>query len=278
MRTSKWSRTSGFTLVEVITAIGIIGALIGLSLPAVQRARESARAASCQNNLRNVAVALHSFVAARGAFPVGCDALGGTQNAWSAKLLPYLEEHAIAGQFDYRQAWNSAANQTAAGLDVQIYVCPSSLLRSPGKQDYGGVMGTALLALKPGMGPKDAFGCGVLITTSSQQATAVTPARISDGLSQTLCVGESSDRAGASSSLWACGLNCFSQNDPYVDMDDVGSLHSEHPTGAHGLFADGHVRLLDDAVNPAILGSICTRNGNEIPGSGEVPVSSVFLQ
>jgi prepilin-type processing-associated H-X9-DG protein len=265
------------TLVEILVVLGILGALGGILMPAVQAARESARRASCQNNLKNIGVALNNFLLIRRDFPVGCDALSGTQHAWSARILPFLEATAIANQIDFRQPWNAPANLAAASQDLPIYVCPSAVSSDIGKQDYGGIMGTALLQLKPGLGPQQAFGCGVLITTSPLQATAVTAARITDGLTYTLCVGESSDRADASASRWACGLNCFSQNEPHVDMDDVGSLHSEHPVGAHGLFADGHVQLLDDAIDAVVLGSLCTRNGNEIAGGGEAAVGGIFL-
>ena len=123
------------------------------------------------------------------------------------------------------------------------------------------------MPLVAGVGPTQAFGCGVLIATSSQQPSPVNAAKITDGLSVTLCVGESADRQGGSASVWACGLNCFAQNDPWVNMDDLGSLHSEHPAGAYGLFADGHVVLLTDQIDPTVLGAVCTRNGGEMDES-----------
>ena len=87
------------------------------------------------------------------------------------------------------------------------------------------------------------------------------------GWSSTLCVGESVDRQDAQANRWACGRNCFAQNDQWVNMDELGSLHSTHPSGAHGLFADGHVVLLTDQIAPGVLGALCTRNGGELDAS-----------
>jgi len=268
LRTPASSARRGFTLLELLVVIAIIGLLMALLLPAVQAGREAARGAQCGNNLKNIGIALHNFHAARRSFPAGSDALGGTQQAWSSRLLPFVEYDALASQIDYTQAWNApGANLAAASQDLSIYVCPSGLTSYSGKTDYGGIQGTSLLSLVAGVGPTQAFGCGVLISTSSQQPSPVNAASITDGLSFTLCVGESTDREGPAASVWACGLNCFAQNDQWVNMDALGSLHSEHPLGAHGLFADGHVVLLTDQIDPTVLGAVCTRNGGEIDGS-----------
>jgi prepilin-type N-terminal cleavage/methylation domain-containing protein len=65
------NRRTGFTLVELLVVIAIIGTLVGLLLPAVQAARESARRSSCQNNLKQIGVALHNYHDATRGFPKG---------------------------------------------------------------------------------------------------------------------------------------------------------------------------------------------------------------
>jgi prepilin-type processing-associated H-X9-DG protein len=132
-----------------------------------------------------------------------------------------------------------------------------------GKQDYGGIIGTTLLPLPAGKGPHQTYGCGTLIVTSRDQAGPVRFQDITDGLSYTMAVGESVDRNPESAGRWASGLNCFSQNEPGVNLGGSGDLFSRHPNGAHGLFGDGHVRFLILTMDRQVLGAICTRNGGE---------------
>ncbi len=257
-------RRAAFTLIELIVVIAIIGILIGLLLPAVQYAREAARRASCLNNQKNIGLALHQFATIYHSFPAGNEGLHDTNHAWSTRILPYLEWNSIHSQVNFDRPWNDRlSNQSVAAANVAIYVCPGSQKTFSGKQDYGGILGTSLLDMRAGVGPFDAFGCGVLISTSDKQRKAVHISSITDGLSTTLCVGESVDRDPNSSGRWACGLNCFSQNSSIGDSASTGELSSSHAGGAHGLFTDGHVRFLTKSMDEKVLGAICTRNGGE---------------
>ena len=129
---------SGFTLIEVLVVIAIIGLLIALLLPAVQAAREAARRMQCANNLKQIALAAHTYYDSHGVFPTGD--LGGW-SGWSAhtRLLPYLDQSplfnavnfAFGNRIPYGSPWGDPArtevNTTATLARIAGFLCPSSI-------------------------------------------------------------------------------------------------------------------------------------------------------
>lgn len=253
-------RQLGFTLVELLVVLSVIGLLIGLLLPAIQMSREAARRIQCANSLRNIGLAIHQFEGIHRRLPAGDDRHALTEHAWSTLILPYLEQQALYNQFDFTRHWTVAdENRAAALIDLPIYVCPSSRESFPGKQDYGGIFGTSLLPLEFGYGPTQMFGCGALILTSRQQPRGILTSTITDGLSNTLLVGESSDRDPATSGRWASGRNSFSQNRS-INITHPGELFSRHSSGVGVVFADSHFQFLYHGIDDFVLGALCSRN------------------
>lgn len=117
---------AGFTLVELLIVIAIIGILIALLLPAVGSVREAARRTQCRNNVKQIALAYHSYHESRGRLPAMC---GYTSDPLvfpaSVAILPHIEQQGLYDLFDFDQAINHANNQAAVTTPVATFICPS---------------------------------------------------------------------------------------------------------------------------------------------------------
>lgn len=273
-RSASGRRPGGFSLVELLAVVAILGTLVSLTLPAVQKARESSRRAACSNNLRQMGIALISYESARRWFPPGDDALSRRNHAWSSFILPYLEEQKTAGRIDYTRPWNDPrGNAAIADGIISTYVCPSGMVSFPGKQDYGGVMGNAIVLSEdevPELPPGWAHS-GVLYATTDDCPRPCRAAEVSDGLSKTLLVSEGVDRgfpemdseSRIGNARWACGTNCFFLSSPVLNTPLVDGFRSYHLGGVHGLFGDGRVVMLVENTAAEILMAISTKAGGE---------------
>ncbi|AMV20243.1 DUF1559 domain-containing protein [Planctomyces sp. SH-PL14] len=126
----------GFTLIELLVVIAIIAVLVAILLPAVQQAREAARRSQCQNNLKQIGLALHNYQEALGVFPPGEITRGcHGPNAWT-QILPYMDQGSFYNSIDFNQScsfWFGTAGGgpnalRIHGKAVPTMTCPSSPL------------------------------------------------------------------------------------------------------------------------------------------------------
>lgn len=155
-----------FSLIELLVVIAIMVLLMALLLPAIQKVRAAADSLRCKNNLRQIGIACHHYHNDYGTLPPGgieWRPAGNTtkrQLAWSAFLLPYIEQDNLSKRLDLSQAFDAPVNAVAASQVVQIYLCPTSrrvgnTSEGRGACDYGGMFGERITS--PNNPPKGAM-------------------------------------------------------------------------------------------------------------------------
>ncbi len=290
-------RRNGFTLVELLVVIAIIGILISLLLPAVQMARESARAAQCWNNQKQIGLALQTFHDAHRYLPPGWEANqpdGVSGWGWNAHLLPQLEQTPLHNQIQFPLAIGDASNQGPRTTRLPMLLCPSdgdaatftiygglteemeaaedanhhlfhtvdegTPLFDVARSNYPAVFGTTEILEAP------AAGDGMFVMNKRMRLADAT-----DGLSNTLFVGERSSKGGGTT--WTgviaganeamariVGVGDHPPNHKDHHFDDFTSFH---PTGVHFLLGDGSVRRINDSIDPGLYRALITRRGSE---------------
>jgi prepilin-type N-terminal cleavage/methylation domain-containing protein len=219
----------GFTLIELLVVIAIIGTLMSLLLPAVQMAREAARKAQCQNNLKQLGLALHNYVDAAGCLPAA--AQGGLFGVYMnftgySQILPYLELSAKYDQFNFNISdwggspyfgWSKIENSTAYGICPSTFLCPSNRgasevtpfinyssgvelwrVNNPGVTDYVFNGGASRSIYRPFADSKTRGPFGFDSSTKWRD--------IVDGLSQTMLMGEAAGGNTANRTFAVTGL------------------------------------------------------------------------
>lgn len=133
------ARRAGFTLIEMMVVIAIISTMMGLLLPAVQKVRESANRMSCQNNLKQLTLALHHYhLNYEQLPPFAVAARDGKAGAtWAVLLLPFIEQDNLYRQWDLSRTYYDQ-NDTARLGTSKIYFCPTRRTPATAPQSLSG--------------------------------------------------------------------------------------------------------------------------------------------
>jgi len=291
MRRHTTRQQCAFTLIELLVVIAIIGVLIGLLLPAVQKVRESAARTECQNNLKQIGLALHSYHNEHKAFPPSDTNTPNKAHSWVAFILPYMEQIGIYNRYRFQNDWFDLKNQKAVSKQIALLYCPSTPIAPPrvdanypslpACSDYNVTMGVAAGLVAVGLVPPTDL-TGVMTTNNPSRIASVT-----DGTSSTILVAEDAGRpqlywsggqlvpggyaiggawADRRGPLWLngsswdgsvpygpCALNCTNDNEVYA-------FHSQ---GANFLFADGSVHFIARGIDIRTMAAFFTRAGGE---------------
>jgi prepilin-type N-terminal cleavage/methylation domain-containing protein/prepilin-type processing-associated H-X9-DG protein len=327
LRPSNTAMRSAFTLIELLVVLALLGLMVALLLPAIQKARESSRNAACRNHLKQIGVALNQYGAAHECYPKGVEGLYDSAlfpasmfgMSWWAEILPFLEQANIADQLDRKGAnpgyvqWNSHNGALANGFAPGFWYCPSSPVEKfvtagsfqIAAPSYAGISGATnddgfpeLRVSKCCRSDGQISGGGLLIPNAEIRVRQIT-----DGLSNTLLVGEQSNycytdagqprrTAAAFVNGWLTGTRAlgvppnygdwlspsynlatvrYSLNERRYDLpgiyENIGAnnpLLSPHAGTVNLLYGDGSVRPASDSLDVRVLKSIATRDEGSI--------------
>ena len=293
-----------FTLVELLVVIAIIGILVGLLLPAVQAVRAAARRTQCQNNLRQVGLAILNYESAHMKFPPGqewTNIVGQPDRldySWMARILPHIEQGNVYDDIDFDLPYLNTFNADAISAVIPAYLCPSteavdkqrsrqnvipnyeSTGITLGCTDYMGIAGPSSSKANPVTGIEYEKQQGILIGTKdlagSDTILVPPPVRMSsitDGSSNTMMVTECTGRGTESDDdphgSWVSGKNIAHVEGTVNGKSakkswDDELIFSQHPGGANVVRGDGSVHFQSADTSKEVLLMMASRAGGEV--------------
>jgi len=258
-------RRRGFTLIELLVVIAIIGTLVALLLPAVQAAREQARRAHCQNNLKQIGLALAQYADRHGSLPPGYlsryDPIVrkevGPGWGWASMILPELEQQAVSNFIQFDTSIHSPSQLTVRTIPLGVFFCPTDSMPLRWTATDGQAwlyMGKVYTSNYPicdiagsnyvgvfGIGEPGVDGEGVFYRDSF-----VRPTDIRDGMTYTMAVGERSLNLNAgrgsatwvgavpNAQLWSCAPDPYDPDGGTCRREDASGMILGHTGEGRG--------------------------------------------
>jgi prepilin-type N-terminal cleavage/methylation domain-containing protein/prepilin-type processing-associated H-X9-DG protein len=283
----------GFSLVELLAVVAVIGVLLGLMLPAVQAARESTRRLQCQHNLRQIGLALQCYAEPnKQCLPAmgRGDATWTNWHSWRSTLLPFHEQQGLFNQINWKLSPVDPANAELAATKLPLYQCPAT----PGYPRLEAKVTRSAQAVLANLDYVAPFGVffdeslagdsrGTLWTPASYQGGPrysvypqfTTPARLADcgdGLSNTVLLHEEAGNpfhmhGGAERSTHWMGawfpmeLSDFAYLK--VNFCNAHGIFGFHAGGANLVFGDGSTRFISEQTSESIVLAVLTSNEAE---------------
>jgi prepilin-type N-terminal cleavage/methylation domain-containing protein len=297
-------RASGFTLIELLVVIAIIGVLISLLLPAIQKIRELANQKTCQNNLKQIALAAHSYCTTLGTFPSAylCQipdeftppAYTEPGWGWGTLLLPFLDQEPLSHRIDTYTSLADPRNLDVRTVTLKVFVCPTDrntgvyMILGENGEDIVEAATTSYAANYGGgrseLGEKPDQGNGIFYRNSAVRFSDIT-----DGSSSTLAFGERG--AIFAQTPWVGAVNrgtvrtspgapvrysaieeapvqVMAGVTTYLPLNDplttLYDFFSPHDRVVMFAFADGSVHGIHTSIDPVTLIALATRDGSEV--------------
>ncbi|QDT41893.1 hypothetical protein Pan241w_19730 [Gimesia alba] len=274
----------GFTILELLVVMAIVGLLVGLILPAVNSARESARKIQCVNHLHQIGTALHNYHDAYRRLPAGwrLDASRETAFGWGASLLPFLEQSNLASLVDLQSSVDAAGNAVSRTVTPAFYRCPSDVAEdlftlfeeNEEGHETSGLQSHSRLIDLPSANYVGVYGTSDPDAIASQPGDGVFVANrflrfteCQNGLSNIIMVGERTARKLPSTWLGIVmegedskgRMVGFAYVGPNRRDADECEFDSRHPGCANFLWGDGHVKSISDSIDAPTYRRFATR-------------------
>jgi prepilin-type N-terminal cleavage/methylation domain-containing protein/prepilin-type processing-associated H-X9-DG protein len=346
-------RRRAFTLIELLVVIAIIGILIALLMPAVQKVREAANLTHCQNNLKQIGLALHHYENVNKTFPPAYTQKSGKQSGtaygisypddgwnglpgwgWGTLILPYLDQNPLYLSLNLNLPCWAMENASFVRTKLPVFLCPSASGKSDGFALERYTAGASDDPQDPvPFSPSIFFAHAHYVTNAGQNGpwnrspayswdytipepvpaaggkldiingpffrnSATRVASVTDGLSQTVFVGECSSKLSDKTWVGVVPWSCTPPQNPPVGIGDTNSggalvgahsgpdlhdhpnviihapnnpfghtdeMYAEHAApGCNVLFGDGSVRFVSAFVNPNTWWALSTMNANDV--------------